>query len=142
VSYGRAQSETDRMVEMRREGCTLQQIGDRFDLTRERIRQILAVEGVTGTQWRGYQVTHYRRLGNAVAIAARRIIAEAKPGDEHFPHGTANGYARGCTCDRCRAANRERVYRTRSGGRPKTRRPELDGARNDGSHRAATYMKP
>lgn len=42
---GQRDGRTARMLEMRRKGATLQEIGDQFDLTRERIRQILRDAG-------------------------------------------------------------------------------------------------
>lgn len=130
----RAQAEIDRMVEMRLAGATLQKIGNTFGLTRERIRQILVTQGVTDTPWTGFRVTHYRRLVNAVATVARLTVQNAQVGDEHFPHGTHRGYARGCSCDACRTANRERL-----GYQAKNPRPEWRKARTDGTRRAANY---
>jgi hypothetical protein len=133
------QTQIDTIVELRAQGQTLQQIGDRYDLTRERIRQILAAEGITGTPWTGFKLVHYRRLAKAVSWAATLTVRNAKPGDEHFPHGTVNGYARGCSCERCRTANRERCY----AHNPPRSTPKLGNrvARNDGSRRAAIYYE-
>lgn len=117
-----------RMVELRAEGNTLQQIGDRYGLTRERVRQILAGQGVTGTPWTGFNVTHYRRVFQGIASVARRIEQTCPPESEHFPHGTVRGYMRGCSCVRCRTANRERCYAYR-GITVKRPRPELRVAR-------------
>jgi hypothetical protein len=132
-----AQTQIDTIVELRAQGQTLQQIGDRFGVTRERIRQILAEEGITGTPWTGFKLVHYRRMAKAVSRAATLTVRNAKPGDEHFPHGTVNGYMRGCSCERCRIANRERCYAYR----PPTSKPKLAlrVARNDGSRRATIY---
>lgn len=132
------QPQIDKMVELRQEGQTLQQIGDRYGVTRERIRQLLAQEGVTGTPWTGYKAAHYARMAKAVAIIARLTVQTAKPGDEHFPHGTVRGYMRGCGCDDCRTANRERVYAYK-GIQVKNPKHALRVQRTDGSRRAAAY---
>ena len=129
------------MVWMRvKDGMTLQQIGDEFGLTRERVRQILADQGVTGTPWTGYKPLHYRRLAQTVARVAQLVVQNARPDDEHYPHGTVNGYMRGCTCDDCRTANRERVY-AHKGITVKTPHPRARRPRTDGTRRAALYYR-
>ena len=130
------QSQIDTMVELRLEGKTLQQIGDRYGLTRERIRQLLAGEGITGTPF--FKAIHYTRIAKAVATAARLTIQTAKPDDEHFPHGTVKGYMRGCGCAKCRTANRERVYAYK-GIEVANPKLALRVQRTDGSRRAAAY---
>lgn len=124
----RPQADIDVMLAMRARGATLQQIGDRFGFTRERARQYLAVEGVTGRLWRGWQITHYRRLAAAVGQIARHIVRTAKPDDLYFPHGTLRGYRRGCSCGECRRANREAVYAV-TGYVPKQPRPDWERTR-------------
>lgn len=96
---------TLQILAMRGEGKTLQEIGDEFGVTRERIRQVLAAAGVTGTPWTGYKPLHYRRVFDGLAKLARHIDQSCPPESENFPHGTLRGYRRGCKCAACRGAN-------------------------------------
>lgn len=93
---------------MRREGATYQQIGDFFGFSRQRAEQICKKLGVKPKP----PLRAYQRMAKAVATAARLAETTAKPGDEHFPHGTLRGYRRGCSCDLCRKVNREWHYKT------------------------------
>jgi hypothetical protein len=91
---------------------TLQEIADQFDLTRQRVHQILNEKG-TGLRPRQFSKTEYRRFAKAIAVAARLYNYGHRPeGEERVPqHGTRNEYGfYGCRCDLCRAANKEAVY--------------------------------
>lgn len=108
------ETQIDKMVELRLEGKTLQEIGDLYGLTRERIRQLLAGRGMTGTPWTGYKPYHYQRLAVGISKLARRIDQTCPPESEHYPHGSLRGYRRGCKCAPCRRANAD-YYRRPDG---------------------------
>lgn len=101
----KTQTQINQMVALRHKGKTLQEIGDQYDITRERVRQLLAEQGVTGTPWTGYKLLHYRRLASGISALARHIDQKCPPESEHYPHGTLRGYRRGCKCAPCRRAN-------------------------------------
>lgn len=65
---GREKSRNARIVELSRAGLTLQQIGDLYDLSRERVRQIVARAGVVA-QERGRAV---RVVAKQSAVSERR----------------------------------------------------------------------
>ena len=85
-------------------GLTLQQVGDRFGVTRERIRQLIpdaprrrlaAVE-----KQRAYELQAGRLFGGIAAAVGSM-------------HGTVNRYQHGgCRCERCKAANNGRMRDT------------------------------
>lgn len=91
------------ILEMRRHGETLQTIGDKYGITRERVRQILAEEN----EPLPLKEVHYRRWFGAVAAVARQeLLAEFGTTKEC---GTATKYGAGCRCDACRRVNRIRM---------------------------------
>lgn len=106
------------------ERLTLGQIGDRFGLSYERVRQIL-IKQTGSADYPGPPLSHYKRIAEAVAFVARR---------EHTRrHGTARRYALGCKCRECRKANADRHLRyqrrtTTQTPRKRYRWPELDEA--------------
>lgn len=60
---------TTEILRMAREGCTLSKIGNKFFLTRERVRQILDKEGVNINDYRGvkpqkYPITAFKKRMN------------------------------------------------------------------------------
>lgn len=58
---------TEEMAELYREGCTLQEIGDRYGISRERVRQVLRAANVAGYEG-----------GAAVLSAAKRADRMSK----------------------------------------------------------------
>jgi hypothetical protein len=81
---------------------TLQQVADRFKISRERVRQIVVEHGIP-TRYRPdrpFSDYEYRRFFNAVAVVARCRARDM--------HGTVSRYGKGCSCELCRQANATR----------------------------------
>lgn len=68
--FGREKVRNARIIELCRAGLTLQQVGDQYDISRERIRQIVARAGVVA-QERGRAVRAVAKRG---AVSERRRI--------------------------------------------------------------------
>lgn len=129
----------ERSVEMARlyveQGLTLQEIGDRYGITRERVRQLIKPFGLEGHYGRRKREERVRMLMEAYAriesgestsleeakrlgYSSRTTFAGAinglglklrKPIPEE-EHGTSRKYHKGCRCDECRRAHREDLY--------------------------------
>lgn len=95
------------MVEMRRRGLTLQQIGEHYGVSRQRVKQILADEPVP------LKAGHYRNFFYAVGVAAR-LQFRADNGGTVSEHGTRGRYQWGCKCAACRGANRDHTAALRN----------------------------
>ena len=81
---------------------TLQQIGDKYGITRERVRQILRDNNVSGGDNMKSRMDEKNRrlLEKRAAIMEARALRQA--------HGTPRRYGMGCRCDECRKANTDR----------------------------------
>jgi transcriptional regulator with XRE-family HTH domain len=116
----------DKMRELLLSGMTLQQVGDLFGVTRERIRQITG-----GSPWPGArrpvklkaakaaipEVKRRVRAGETMEAVCRDLEVSfscmQKLGVKsrilhpplHIKHGTVQRYNRGCRCARCRKVN-------------------------------------
>lgn len=113
---------TQAMVALAREGYTLAEIGERYNLTRERVRQLLAPFGGVKklNPWRasGYTDVQVRRFFRGIGRLAWHINKNR--------HGTASRYQGSwiyppCRCDVCKQGNRERCYANTyrdNGGKP------------------------
>ena len=101
------------MVLMRRQGMTLQQIGDHYGICRERVRQLLVGEPVP---LKGH---HYRRFFRAVTVAARLQFRDDNGGTS-IEHGTRSRYTWGCRCAACTQANRDHMATLRLRSEPPT----------------------
>jgi hypothetical protein len=66
------------IIRLREQGLTLREIGNRYGLTRERIRQITTEAGVTPGHVISRQHAAMRRIFHAVAVAARHEIARTR----------------------------------------------------------------
>lgn len=100
---GRLEPIKDEIVRLYGGGWTLQEIGDRFGCTGERVRQILRELGIPRQR---LTRTETGRVLRAVVTAAR-LEERARRG---LPHGTrcCYGYYR-CRCEECTRANRENI---------------------------------
>lgn len=85
-------------------GWTLQSIGDRFGLTRERIRQISSVPARLVPRDR---VHYWCRSCNAEVRQGVRRCESCREAKTHGRSGSA--YNRGCRCEECVQANRQRT---------------------------------
>jgi hypothetical protein len=92
------------------EGLTLSEIGRRFDITRERVRQIVKAHGAPSlTRSRSKSRTEARRIFRAVGICARL--------KHNRRHGTRYSYVHHrCSCEACREA--ARLYQSSLRGSP------------------------
>lgn len=89
-----SQADRDLARQLKEGGLTLQEIGDLFGVSRQRVAQIIG-PGVAQNAQR--QAAQRRRFFKAVAIAAKHELARR--------HGTRYRYVQGCSCVECRAAN-------------------------------------
>lgn len=108
---------------------TLEQVGDRFGLTRERVRQILAAAGLNGRHFgSSYTAAQLHEAGKRYArgesveslaaflgVCAGTLRAMAfdhgwrRPPRALPPHGTPSRYSyHGCRCSRCKREATER----------------------------------
>lgn len=67
-----------RMVELFRSGLTLEEVGDEFDLTRERVRQIITSAGVTASEGGATVKRAKRAAERAARIAERKRLRSQK----------------------------------------------------------------
>ena len=105
---------TVRMIELRKDGATLQAIAIEYGISTERVRQIVHIQGeLPATTSAMMGTLPYRRFFNAVAHVARETQKEQE-------HGVLAAYARGCHCAKCRAANTasHKDWRRRNGVAP------------------------
>jgi hypothetical protein len=110
----------DEMLSMRREGCTLEQIGQQFHITRERVRQIIGTQEYRSPDEKAYavavEVLAAWTNGDSKLDIQQRFglsdhqmrILELPRRQKWYPHGHLRRYARGCRCDACRAGNARR----------------------------------
>jgi hypothetical protein len=96
--YGRLAPVTSEIHELRRMGLTLQEIGDRFGVTREAVRVVCL--GIKAPP----SAAKYRRFFRAVAVAARHEARTLNGGTLSL-HGTRGRYCWGCRCLECTRAN-------------------------------------
>jgi hypothetical protein len=114
------------------QGMTLQEIGDEYGITRERVRQIIEPFGFEphhGRRKRGEREAtlrdvferiysgassvedEYRSLGYSSGDGLRNAFYALGLRLRHpAEHGTDSMYRRGCKCDECRRAHRESIY--------------------------------
>lgn len=122
--YSEKDTRRPAMIDLLRAGQTLEQIGETFGISRERVRQIAGSPykyrlrrcDVIEAQIEAHieEINQMRRAGRPLdEIAAsigvpayflRGIELEAK-GEKPIQHGTLTGYRRGCACGPCRHAN-------------------------------------
>ncbi len=95
----------DEILARRRAGETLEEIGDRFGVSRERIRQICAAAGVG----RPLTDVHYRRFFSTVGKVARKQARAANGGSLSQHGGNGARYTMGCRCPACTKANTRRI---------------------------------
>ena len=106
----------DEMNSLRLQGLTLQQIGERFGLTRERVRQLTTVSSD--------EVRRLKRAEKEKTLLAGACSACGVDGvhinkmfcdvcDEKRKHHNGTRYNSGCRCDDCRASHAERASRLR-----------------------------
>jgi transposase len=72
----------EKMVLMYRQGLTLEKIGQAFDLSRERVRQILKKQGVTGEHGGQSKVSRSKRQALANELNASSLAKWGLPRDE------------------------------------------------------------
>lgn len=86
---------------------TLQQIGDKYNISRERVRQILRENNVSGgdNMKSRIQEKELKLLEKRASHMEARALRQS--------HGTARRYAMGCRCDECRKANTDRCKKYR-----------------------------
>lgn len=119
------------------EKLPMEEVGERFRLTRERVRQILRDAGVSSrsrsealrTRLSAAEVESVRAL-HVLYLGGKTLKAVAEAADyspaelrlrikslgltyprplSDYPHGTTQRYRRGCHCPSCRVANAESV---------------------------------
>lgn len=71
----------EKMVSMFRQGVTMAKIGDQFGISRERVRQILAKQGLQATEGGVSVVAKARKNSNAQAREARYLTQYGLPAD-------------------------------------------------------------
>jgi len=121
------------------QGETMQEIGDDFGLSRERVRQILKRLNVTADDMRerryrmatalykgGLTATEAaKRAGVHPALFRGRLVAagQRRPRPPRVPkHGTVYEYQRGCRCEPCTRANADRTYEYQHRKHPEMKR--------------------
>ena len=139
------------------EGLTYEQIAKRYKITRQRVGQILGPMDLAkhqGIRWRAERLAALHSAHARIAAGESTVDEEAAalgyakgnylrtelwrigipvktPPKPEPEHGTIQRYKRGCHCDECRRANRDRA-RSLRGGEPPSHGES--GYRNYGCH--------
>lgn len=111
------------MAKLAEKGWTLQRIGDRFELSRERVRQIIGnvgrersstakktiAENIDKIMSMWAQGRSMNSIARAVGVCSGSLTGHLKLQSQYrgfLVHGTRNGYLKWrCRCDQCREAN-------------------------------------